>query len=1469
MPGFGGIGSSGNGANHPAAAGQPFPSATETKTQIMTILLADPSVRRSIGIGNKWQRTPVHYAAQQRDLLLLRALLVPFDKTEQIELVNKRDVFGRTPLHFAINSAPTTADATFDVERFLLLCGADVNTADNFGCSSLHFALAKVDMDWQIAYDSAHKDEMEAAAKESSTLEQYEASKRQAFLVFLSNVPASAPTDPVETVSNLAVARGVNVHHQDELGRSPLHLAAATGAVVCMSTLLAAMSSDVDRRAALEMNDLDGFTPLACAFERLRPTTISSLIENGASITDTVRARKSAGGETATAQSFFHHALKHQLPGVCQMLLNSNFSRRQAMEDALKLGDLTLSSNLMGRIEVSNESHLLAAPSTASGGETLLHFLAKLDKPFDESAQNIAWRLIENGLDATALDAAGNGAMHYAAEVGNVHVIDFILHHGGSVNQLTRSGESPVLFALKRINDDDRTRCYRVLNYFLNKPETDVTIEDVDGECALSALLSHHCEGLGGDEDFCLWVELLLQRGMDPNRVTIDKIIPTPILPEEVASLSRADSTLPKRPVRLPILSWVSYISNPSLRMALLALLLKYKAPIDSVDEHRDSVVMHLLRRNMEDEVRLVLGLFKTIPNFVTGDVRGKNRIQYAVTAPRNDEFCCMLKQTNTRGQTALHLAISAFGYASFENASVVDLLVSAGADLHAVDGSGRSALDYLADQRSGHIATLLRKRHSKLVARLPTVESDVDENWESPDYESDSAAYIRECEASGKIKKIRRAVEVDEDCNAGSGSYVLSIPSRAPDDSVKGEATGNELNVYLTKVDTSSGPFGVNVFYSMQAVHDKVQNLYILFTNWGRVGETGSFQNTPFKTADEVVVEFKKIFRSKTGNNWDSRENFVRQPKKYALVQRVNFETKISGDVTRSFLQEAFEAQKEHQSADNQDDPMDGSESSPFGSFSSEYPKSLVKLLYGVTDINNFQSMAPKWSSFADSDMPPLPINDELKKAEKTLKELKVHVGERVKLDEEIQKTSDNMTEESTGLLETLSNKHVALSGTISKLCSRYLEVMPYNEYSMGQSVREYHTELDVDTELDRLRQVAEVNQALKIMLGAKLRSRVIHPLEYCVRAMQVKMTPLSSESSEAALLSKYFLNGIHPRDRSSYRVVSICGLERRGERQRMEQFRQSAAYSSAGGDGGIPMNRLLWHGTRRANLMSIFTQGLRIAPSDVDLNGQQFGKGIYFADVASKSLGFSDAYTPDIFSPLYPWQSSKQRFYMLLCEVALGDSESVWRSNSDKTLTKGFHSVLARGKLVPNPDSDVVSPLTGAVVPIGTVGEVGVRVPARDVWGFADITEQNSKPCSWSSPRLELTERGLAWLNQFVRSKKPGETTTKVSEHAYDFFRLNYDITVRVLKCHGDNSSTWEPFDAAVVITTVVNNSHEQPISFEVRRYRAGYHDPPSDKGFTMSWPEYYRPHLNEFVVFNEAQVRIRYIVEVAKDY
>lgn len=71
-----------------------------------------------------------------------------------------------------------------------------------------------------------------------------------------------------------------------------------------------------------------------------------------------------------------------------------------------------------------------------------------------------------------------------------------------------------------------------------------------------------------------------------------------------------------------------------------------------------------------------------------------------------------------------------------------------------------------------------------------------------------------------------------------------------------------------------------------MSLIYNTTLDVYVLWTRWGAFGEEGMHQKTPYLTKEEAVAEFKSLFRSKTGNNWEDRKEFVRKPGRFELIR-------------------------------------------------------------------------------------------------------------------------------------------------------------------------------------------------------------------------------------------------------------------------------------------------------------------------------------------------------------------------------------------------------------------------------------------------------------------------------------------------------------------------------------------------------------------------------------------------------
>lgn len=160
-------------------------------------------------------------------------------------------------------------------------------------------------------------------------------------------------------------------------------------------------------------------------------------------------------------------------------------------------------------------------------------------------------------------------------------------------------------------------------------------------------------------------------------------------------------------------------------------------------------------------------------------------------------------------------------------------------------------------------------------------------------DFEADSETFMKlaqqkEDQLMNDDAKMKELVPVDS-TGGFEKSYKVLCEGKKPWDA------------YLTKVDLKNGIYGDFVFYKMQLLHDSIRDLYVVFTRWGRIGEDGMNQRTPFTKIEEAQKDFCTIFKSKTGNDFMDLDNFSRVPKKYDIA-RVKYVTAVHQDYLAPF---------------------------------------------------------------------------------------------------------------------------------------------------------------------------------------------------------------------------------------------------------------------------------------------------------------------------------------------------------------------------------------------------------------------------------------------------------------------------------------------------------------------------------------------------------------------------------------
>ncbi|CAO1421372.1 unnamed protein product [Diamesa hyperborea] len=190
-------------------------------------------------------------------------------------------------------------------------------------------------------------------------------------------------------------------------------------------------------------------------------------------------------------------------------------------------------------------------------------------------------------------------------------------------------------------------------------------------------------------------------------------------------------------------------------------------------------------------------------------------------------------------------------------------------------------------------------------------------------------------------------------------------------------------------------------------------------------------------------------------------------------------------------------------------------------------------------------------------------------------------------------------------------------------------------------------------------------------------------HPLDFQYAQLMTQLTPLDRTSEEFNLIYKYLQNS-HGSTHSTYRleIQEVFRVNRFGESKRFEKWQD------------LQNRYLLWHGSRLTNFVGILSHGLKIAPPEAPPCGYMFGKGIYFADMVTKSANYCNVEHPEMLI--------NSSGLLLLCNVALGSMMHLIDAQNIVTLPVNTNSVMGLGKNIPNLNMSHTR-TDGVIIPLG----------------------------------------------------------------------------------------------------------------------------------------------------------------------
>ncbi|TKR59980.1 hypothetical protein L596_029582 [Steinernema carpocapsae] len=240
----------------------------------------------------------------------------------------------------------------------------------------------------------------------------------------------------------------------------------------------------------------------------------------------------------------------------------------------------------------------------------------------------------------------------------------------------------------------------------------------------------------------------------------------------------------------------------------------------------------------------------------------------------------------------------------------------------------------------------------------------------------------------------------------------------------------------------------------------------------------------------------------------------------------------------------------------------------------------------------------------------------------------------------------------------------------------NRFYTLIPHN--TGDEAVARLDNEEIIRQKTELLDNLLEIQLAYSIAKneGEKdAKAEKLDPIDESYLKLKTQMEVLEHEGEEFQRLLQYVKN-THAVTHNSYSldVVDIYRIAREGEAERFAK--------------DIHNRKLLWHGSRLTNYVGILSQGLRIAPPEAPVTGYMFGKGVYFADMVSKSANYCHAMGGE--------------GLLLLCDVALGNMQEETNAKMITKLDDGFHSCKGLGETVPDP-ATFYTDQNGVMIPFG----------------------------------------------------------------------------------------------------------------------------------------------------------------------
>ena len=367
-----------------------------------------------------------------------------------------------------------------------------------------------------------------------------------------------------------------------------------------------------------------------------------------------------------------------------------------------------------------------------------------------------------------------------------------------------------------------------------------------------------------------------------------------------------------------------------------------------------------------------------------------------------------------------------------------------------------------------------------------------------------------------------------------------------------------------------------------------KCKDKYQAHYHWGRLGTAGDFKTENPTNLEQALAQYSKKFKEKTSLDWDDRYTEPK-PRKYAFIEK----DYCSQD-------KAVPQSKPIEISDG-----DSPEPPPWSVLAEEV-KSLLELIFNESSVSE------------------------------TLTSIGFN-KEKLPLGKLSEKTFTKGYECLNELANVLNDRaYPSREQAIRALSNQFYTHIPH--ISGPQRLHYIDSTQLLKRELKMLDTLVDLEISAKIMkkVGKNEKRGAILDRRFEELGLD-RCEPVSAGSKEFTFLRDYLVNQTGHTHNIRFTLQDIFRITKHSEDDRFD----NSEFANVKSD-----RRLLWHGSRTTNFGGILSQGLRIAPAEAPTNGYAFGKGIYLADISTKSANYC-----------YATYCKDRTALLLLCEAELGD--------------------------------------------------------------------------------------------------------------------------------------------------------------------------------------------------------------------